>query len=333
VDEIRFIRDRFGLIYFSIRDDTFTADRERVLEFCRLLLQEKVYILWNCQSRVNAVDDEILAWMKRAGCECLQYGVESASRRILKTLGKGITPEQIRRAARATRHAGINVSVYLMTGISGETEQDLRETVDLLDDIRAHDGQVSPLAWYPGTRIFDAGVKTGAVSSDLFEHDRGTALYVRTDPFVAHSTKVLLDSIARRSEENSFTKSDFRDQKRYLGYCHATNVMAGEMYESQDEWRKAEAEYREIIAREPENPWGWLLLGELFAGRGKNREARQAFESLLTIVPAHAPGYAGLGDICYTMGDFDRAREYYQKALSLDPHDMRSAEGLNLVGE
>ena len=79
VEEIRYIRDRYGLIYFSIRDDTFTSDRSRVLEFCRLLLREKLYILWNCQSRVNAVDEEMLCWMKRAGCECVQYGVESGS--------------------------------------------------------------------------------------------------------------------------------------------------------------------------------------------------------------------------------------------------------------
>ncbi|MRR35680.1 radical SAM protein, partial [bacterium] len=100
VDEIRTIRDRYGLIYFSLRDDTFTVRKDRVIEFCRLLLEEKVHILWNCQSRVNAVDEEMLLWMRRAGCECVQYGVESGSERVLACLGKGITPAQVRRAAR-----------------------------------------------------------------------------------------------------------------------------------------------------------------------------------------------------------------------------------------
>ena len=45
MDEIRTIRDRYGLIHFSIRDDTFTADRTRVIEFCRLLLEERLFIL------------------------------------------------------------------------------------------------------------------------------------------------------------------------------------------------------------------------------------------------------------------------------------------------
>ena len=128
IDEIRYIRDKYGLIYFSIRDDTFTSDRKRVVEFCRLLLQEKIYILWNCQSRVNAVDEEILCWMKRAGCECVQFGVESGSKRVLMSLGKGITPEQVKRAALATRRVGIHFSIYLITGVPGETEEDLKET-------------------------------------------------------------------------------------------------------------------------------------------------------------------------------------------------------------
>jgi radical SAM superfamily enzyme YgiQ (UPF0313 family) len=66
VDEIRYIRDRYGLIYFSLRDDTFTLERDRVLEFCDLLIRERLHILWNCQTRANAVDEEMLLWMKRA---------------------------------------------------------------------------------------------------------------------------------------------------------------------------------------------------------------------------------------------------------------------------
>ncbi len=163
VEEIRFIRDRYGLIYFSLRDDTFTADRERVVEFCRLLLREKVYILWNCQSRVNAVDEDVLLWMKRAGCECVQFGVESGSPRILKELGKRISPEQVKKAALAVRRAGIQLSVYLITGVPGETEEDLKETLTLLAAIKGHDGQVSPLAYYPGTGLFEEAVRSGAI--------------------------------------------------------------------------------------------------------------------------------------------------------------------------
>ncbi len=88
VDEIIYIRSQFGLIYFSIRDDTFTADRRRTLEFCSKLIDRQANILWNCQSRVTAIDKELLIIMKQAGCECIQLGVESGSPRILKPTGQ-----------------------------------------------------------------------------------------------------------------------------------------------------------------------------------------------------------------------------------------------------
>ena len=144
VDEIRALADRYGLIYFAIRDDTFTADRRRVMEFCRLLLEARLFILWSCQSRVSAVDDEMLLSMRRAGCDCIQYGVESGSPVILAALGKRITPEQIVRASAATRRVGIRLSLYLMTGVPGETENELAESLLLLETVRADDGQVSP---------------------------------------------------------------------------------------------------------------------------------------------------------------------------------------------
>ena len=129
MDEIKYIRDRYGLIYFSIRDDTFTADRERAIDFCRLLLAERVFVVWNCQSRVNYVDEELLGWLKRAGCECVQLGVETGSPRLLRELGKAIRPEQTIRAADAVRRVGLNLSIYLITGIPGETDLELQETL------------------------------------------------------------------------------------------------------------------------------------------------------------------------------------------------------------
>jgi anaerobic magnesium-protoporphyrin IX monomethyl ester cyclase len=289
VDEIRLIRDRYGLIYFSIRDDTFTADRERVMEFCRLLREEKVYILWNCQSRVNAVDEEMLCWMKRAGCECVQFGVESGSPKVLRELGKQITPELVRCAATASRRAGINLSIYLITGVPGEAEDDLRATLRLIEEIRPADGQVSPLAYYPGTALFENGVKAGSIKGDLFEASRAAAFYLRDDPFVARSTKALLARLETVGARGGFGATQFRAQKKVLGFCHATNVLAGEFYEGNGRWQEAEAEYREICEREPDNPWGWLTLGELYDRQGFAAGARQAYGQLRRLVPAHAP--------------------------------------------
>jgi anaerobic magnesium-protoporphyrin IX monomethyl ester cyclase len=331
IDEIRFVRDRYGLLYFSLRDDTFTADRERVMEFCRLLVREKLYILWNCQSRVNAVDEEMLCWMKQAGCECVQFGVESGSRRMLQEMGKRITTEQVRRAALATRRAGINLSIYLITGVPGETADDLQVTLRLIEEIKPSDGQVSPLVYYPGTALYEKGVKTGTIREDLFEAERSAAFYVRNDPFVAHSTRALLAKLHQVAAKNRFTAEQFRIQKKVVGYCHATNILAGDFYENTGRWGLAEAEYREIVEREPANPWGWVMLGELYGKMGAADRSRQAFEQLLRLVPAHAPAYVNLGELQRLSGACLEAKNMYARALRLDPGNAVAKKGLEAI--
>ena len=69
-------------------------------------------------------------------------------------LGKGIRPEQVAKAAASARKVGLNVSIYLITGVDGETEDDIDASVKLVETIRPHDGQVSPLAYFPGTEAF-----------------------------------------------------------------------------------------------------------------------------------------------------------------------------------
>ncbi len=308
VAEIRAIRDRYGLIYFSIRDDTFTADRKRVMEFCRLLLEERLYILWNCQSRVSAVDEEMLLRMRRAGCDCIQYGVESGSPALLKTLGKRITPQQIVQAAEITRRVGIRLSIYLMTGIPGETERELKETLRVLQGVKADDGQVSPLAYYPGTHLQKEAVRRGEIPADLFERSTEEAFYVRHDPFVATATRRMLGEIERIAQRERSRSNGLPHPNTGGGYCHAGNIAAGEHLTEAGDFVGAAEEYQEIVRREPDNPWGWLLLGELWQDTGQWREALGAFRVLTELVPTHLPAWEALVKLQGKNGERHEAR-------------------------
>jgi radical SAM superfamily enzyme YgiQ (UPF0313 family) len=332
VDEIRVLRDRYGLIYVSLRDDTFTADRHRVLDFCRLLREERLHVLWNCQSRVSHVDEELLIAMKRAGCECIQFGIETGSPRILAELGKQITPHQVRRAAALVRRVGIQLSIYLITGVEGETEQDLRQTLALIDEIQPADGQVAPLAYYPGTALFARNVQEGKVRAELFEAVRDEALFVRTDPFVAEAQQALLERLAAVGRRARFSRREIAGQKERLGFCAVTNVLAGMQAGERDNGATAEREYRELTLQEPDNPWGWLLLGELRGVRGEVGPAEEALSRVLALVPRHAPAHASLGELARLAGDRCRAEERYRQALRLDPREPVALQGLRLLG-
>ena len=332
VQEIRLIKERYGLIYFSFRDDTFTADRNRVLEICRLLLEERLHILWNCQSRVTAVDEEMLVAMKRAGCECVQFGVESGSPAMLKALGKRILPPDVERAAAAVRRVGINLSVYLITGIPGEGEGDLQQTVQLIERIRPQDGQVSPLVYYPGTQLFARALRNREVPDDLFERPQGEGFPVRTDPFVERARQAMLKALQKGGRKGRFTSRDFTRQRELLGYCFVTELLCAEGVEQEGDWQGALALYRGMVRVEPQNPWGHLLLGGVQARLGELAAARKSYLEVVRLVPNHLPAHVALGEIALARGEGAAARRHFAQALKLEPGDAAALEGLAAAG-
>ncbi len=285
--ELRLLRERHGLTYFSFRDDTFTANRDRVLKLMGGIQASGLHPLWNCQSRVNLVDEDRLVAMKRAGCEFMQFGVEHGSERVLALLDKGTNLRHARRALELVRKVGMNLGIYLITGIPGETWADVEETAAFIRDTRPSDCQISPLALYPGTRMFDQYRAEGRIQKDFYRASGDAEIFARVD---AHTEKALrhLDRAAQRAKAVShFTPAEFSQQKAWLGFCAVTNLLCGEAAEAGARWTEAEAEYAEIIAREPANPWGFLKRALLREKLGRLDQARADLAEVLALAPGN----------------------------------------------
>ena len=225
--------------------------------------------------------------MKRAGCECIQLGVESGSPHILQQLGKKIAPAQIEQACALIREIGINLSIYLISDIPGETGNDIQLTIKLVRNIQPDDGYVSPLAYYPGTQLYKNSLECGNVTSDIFVNSRQTALYVASKP--GQSSARLLKELTKNRQNYP---ERFEKQKKLLKYCYTTNVIAGEWYRQRGEFDKAEKELLEITTMQPSNPWGWFLLGDIYTELGKIKEGKESYAKVLSIVPQHSPSKA-----------------------------------------
>ena len=298
--ELRLLRERHGLTYFSFRDDTFTANRARVLELMAGIQASGLHPLWNCQSRVNLVDEDRLVAMKRAGCEFMQFGVEHGSERVLALLDKGTNLRHARKALASVRKVGIQLGIYLITGIPGETWEDVEETAAFIRDTRPGDCQISPLALYPGTRLFDQYRAEGRVQPDFYRATGDAEVFARVD---AHTERALrhLEAVAQRARPQArFTPAEFAQQKAWLGFCAVTNLLCGEAAEEAGRWAEAEAEYAEIIHREPANPWGFLKRALLREKQGRLDAARGDLAEVLALAPGNpeAEGLArawGLG--------------------------------------
>lgn len=129
--DIKFLVDNYGTSGIYFREDNFTVNRKRVLEFCNLIRKEKIDLHWLCESRVDLVNHELLTAMKNAGCEYIWFGVESGSNRVLELLNKGITIEDSLRAFELCKKVGIQTGASLMIGTPGETMEDIKKTLEL----------------------------------------------------------------------------------------------------------------------------------------------------------------------------------------------------------
>jgi len=166
-DEIQTLTQK-GVTHFYISDDTFTADKQRVIEFCNLIIDRKLGITWNAISRVDAIDADILFAMRKAGCIHLSFGVESGSEKIRKVLGKPLKQEKIITAFSLTASYGILPRAYFIYGSPGETDQTLQKSIDLLNIIRPLSAIFYLLVIFPGTHLYQKAINQNLISDDIW---------------------------------------------------------------------------------------------------------------------------------------------------------------------
>jgi len=166
-----------GFQRIRVEDDLFTFRKDRALAICRELDRRGLSVRWRAYARVDTVDAELLAWMRKTGCERILFGAESGSPEILRRVRKGITPEQTRRAVQMTREAGIGVLASFVLGLPGETPQTLRQTLEFADSLGVP-YSLNLLTPYVGTEIRERAAEWGIniLSNDWHLYGQGYPL-------------------------------------------------------------------------------------------------------------------------------------------------------------
>ena len=166
VDEIRHCIDEYAIRSFFLRGDTFTFDKNWVLAVCNEIVKNKLSIKWTCNSRVDTLDDEMLALMKSAGCYGITLGVESGSQMILDKISKKTNIKQIKSAVNMCNQAGILAVAYFIIGFPWEDKKTIRQTMGLSTDLSL-DGANFYIAYpFPGSRFFDYCLENNLLEKD-----------------------------------------------------------------------------------------------------------------------------------------------------------------------
>jgi len=147
------------LVYFV--DDVFTVHKKRVKKLLRMMIDQKLGMRWKCEARADHLDEEICELMADAGCERVKIRFESGSNRILSQVKKLETREEMLQGAKMLKNAGVPFSAYFMAGFPGETDDDVRETIDFAKKVEADYYSLSVLAPYYGTELYDQLIASG----------------------------------------------------------------------------------------------------------------------------------------------------------------------------
>jgi len=168
LDEVEYLIDRYKVKAIRFFDLTFTLSQGNVEDFCLQIKQRKLNFAWYCESRVD-IDLRLLELMKEAGCSALDFGLESASKKVLNLINKKIAPEQALAFAKKCKGLGIKTRVFLMLSLPGEDRIDAEETYNfthkLLNYASALGIQVTQII--PGTEVERRAKSLGLLEKDF----------------------------------------------------------------------------------------------------------------------------------------------------------------------
>jgi len=187
VDQIERLVSR-GIASFYISDDTFTLRKKTTLAVCREILKRRIEIRWAAISRVDTVDEEILSWMRRAGCIQISYGIESANHRVRGYLDKRIDLADVRSAFAATRRFGILPRAYFIYGCPGDSPETMQENLDLIEEIKPLGAIFYILDIFPGTRLYEDYLARTGKTDDIWLASMEDILYFETDTSMDRET-------------------------------------------------------------------------------------------------------------------------------------------------
>ena len=175
IQEIQWLKKEFGVKFFYIEDDSFTASWKRVETFCKYILDEKLNITWACLSRADEVTEERLRLMKEAGCFLIKFGVETGSQEQLDHIGKKSRLDVIKHCFDLCNKVNIISHATVMLGIPGDTKESIRKTQEFIKYLAPDSVQFSICTPFPGTRFWQECVENGWLDFECWEDFDGVS--------------------------------------------------------------------------------------------------------------------------------------------------------------
>ena len=164
VQELKMLKAKFQFDHIWFCDDIFGLKPGWVNEFADLIEKENLRFKFKIQARADLLlQENYICDLARAGCDNIWMGAESGSQKILDAMDKGTTVEQIHESTKLIRKYGMNPSFFIQFGYIGETKEDIKKTIKMINQLLPYEIGISVSYPLPGTGFYEK------VKSDLKE--------------------------------------------------------------------------------------------------------------------------------------------------------------------
>jgi radical SAM superfamily enzyme YgiQ (UPF0313 family) len=156
IDELQHAKNKYHSSSFSVVDDNFTLNLQRVEDICDRLISMEINLPWNSQNGIRAdrISVDLAKKMKRSGCHYVWIGIESANEKVFKAINKGEKLEDIRTGIKHLKGAGIRVGGFFIVGLPHSTKETDLKSVDFVKELGI-DGWWFNFVPYPHTQAWD----------------------------------------------------------------------------------------------------------------------------------------------------------------------------------
>jgi anaerobic magnesium-protoporphyrin IX monomethyl ester cyclase len=328
INEVHLAVFNHSISHIAISDDLFVYNKNNLRYFSDEIKQNKIPVTFDCNLRVNLIEEKIIQQLAAAGCTRVLFGIESASERIRKLYNKKISDAQIRSAVRLCKKYGIKVGLSFILSGWYDNEDTLKSSFLLCKKLKPYDVLAHALYLYPGSTFYTEAVARGELDSNVWEED-SEPLTPRAYAGYPKSYLTALDYSRRLNEFHSKNKSNFDFTTKeleaiWMNYNYpVTGLKLIAQYYNKEYYKESERLIDLLI----KNGYNYLSLHSYKAlitmQYGNSLKALKNLENKKDDYPKSSFLYFTLAEIAEQSKQFEKSLEYNQIAYQYDTNQQK----------
>lgn len=182
VDELGWLVNDLGVRAVLFRDPELALFRDRIVSICEKIVKRGLRIAWRCETRMEDLDEELIALMAKAGCIGINAGIENADERVLQNAKR--KPLPLARAVKIIKSCKknrIKAFCFFILGLPGETKSSALKTINYALKLNLPFVQFTVATPYPGTALRAWAQNNGFIENDSLSALTGYEVVMRNE--------------------------------------------------------------------------------------------------------------------------------------------------------